>query len=58
MLCSSRLVEKEENENYFGPPTLSQGYNMFIAPVSDLLEEPESTVVLCRCLYHVPFVTL
>ena len=28
-LPSSRLVEEEENEKYFGPPTLSQpGYNL------------------------------
>ena len=58
MLCSSRLVEKEENENYFGPPSLSQGYNMFITSFSDLLEGPESTVVPDRCLYHVPFAAL
>ena len=58
MLCSSRLVEKEENEKYFGPTTLSQGYNMFIAPVSDLLKGPEIIVVTDRCLYPVTFAAL
>ena len=31
---------------------------MFIAPVTDLLEGPEITVVPGRCLYHVPFAAL
>ena len=45
-LPSSRLVEEEENEKCFGPPALSQrGYNLFIAPARNLLEEPVIIVI-------------
>ena len=33
-------------------------YNMIIAPLADLLEEPEIIIVPDSCLYHVPFPAL
>ena len=31
---------------------------MIIAPVADLLDEPETIIVSDSCLYHVPFLAL
>ena len=38
--------------------SLTSLYNMIIAPVADLLEEPEIIIVPDSCLYHVPFPAL
>ena len=38
--------------------SLTSLYNMIIAPVADLLEEPEILIVPDSCLYHVPFPAL
>ena len=61
--ASLRLVEEDEDEDedmiYL---CLSQSlplcYKMFIAPVYDLLEEPEVIIVPDRSLYKVPFAAL
>ena len=58
-LEASRLVEEEEDENQHPePPTLAQCYQMIIAPVVDLLEEPEIIIVPDRVFYRVPFAAL
>ncbi|XP_066018663.1 tetratricopeptide repeat protein 28-like [Pocillopora verrucosa] len=51
-----RLVEKSEDEEVIS--SLSLCYKMFIAPVYDLLEEPEVIIVPDRSLYKVPFAAL
>ena len=59
--CSdaSRLVEQEEDENqHLEPPTLAHCYQMIIAPVADLLGEPEIIIVPDRVFFRVPFVAL
>ena len=38
--------------------SLTSLYNMIIAPVADLLEEPEILIFPDSCLYHVPFPAL
>ena len=50
----------DEDEVYTGPepPTLSQVYDMLIAPVSDLLEGSEIIVVPDNCFFQVPFAAL
>ena len=60
-----RLVEKDEDEDEDEDMIhlcLSQSlplcYKMFIAPVYDLLEEPEVIIVPDRSLYKVPFAAL
>ena len=51
-----RPVEQGEDDNQcMDPPNLSQCYNMIIAPVANLLEEPEIIIVPDRVLYKVPF---
>ena len=58
-LEASRLVEQEEDENQHPePPTLAQCYQMIIAPVDDLLGEPEIIIVPDRVFYRVPFAAL
>ena len=52
----SRLVEEGEDEEVIS--SLSLCYKMFIAPVYDLLEEPEVIIVPDRSLYKVPFAAL
>ena len=49
------LVEEEDREVI---SSLSLCYKMFIAPVYDLLEEPEVVIVPDRSLYKVPFAAL
>ena len=51
-----RLVEEDEDKEVIS--SLSLCYKMFIAPVYDLLEEPEVIIVPERCLYQVPFAAL
>ncbi|XP_066025047.1 tetratricopeptide repeat protein 28-like, partial [Pocillopora verrucosa] len=51
-----RLVEESEDEEVIS--NLSLCYKMFIAPVYDLLEEPEVIIVPDRSLYKVPFAAL
>ena len=53
----SRLVEEDEDQDH-APLSLSQCYKMIIAPVADLLDEPEIIVVPDRVLYKVPFAAL
>ena len=56
---ASRPIEQEEDENqHLEPPSLAQCYNMIIAPVADLLDEPEIIIVPDRILYKVPFAAL
>ena len=58
-LEASRLVEQEEDESkHLEPPTLAQCYQMIIAPVADLLGEPEIIIVPDRVFYKVPFAAL
>ena len=55
----NRLVEEDEDEvERHAPPSLSQCYKTIIAPVADLLGEPEIIVVPDRILYNVPFSAL
>ena len=51
-----RLLEEGEDEEVIS--SLSLCYKMFIAPVYDLLEEPEVIIVPDRSLYKVPFAAL
>ena len=57
-----RLVEKDEDEYEDEDEkvisSLSLCYKMFIAPVNDLLDEPEVIIVPDRRLYKVPFAAL
>ena len=58
-LDACRLVEQEEDENQHPePPTLAQCYQMIIAPVADLLGEPEIIIVPDRVFFRVPFAAL
>ncbi len=56
--ASFRLVEEEEDQSKNRVPSLSLCYKMIIAPVADLLEEPEIVIVPDRSLYKVPFAAL
>ena len=53
-----RLVERDEDQNRNTAPSLSLCYKMLIAPVADLLGEPEIVIVPDRSLYKVPFAAL
>ncbi|CAH3164862.1 unnamed protein product [Pocillopora meandrina] len=55
-----RLMEEDEDkdEDKEVISSLSLCYKMFIAPVYDLLEEPEVIIVPDRSLYKVPFAAL
>ena len=55
-LARMRLVEEDEDKEVIS--SLSLCYKMFIAPVYDLLEEPEVIIVPDRSLYKVPFAAL
>ena len=57
-IADLRLLEKEEGEDQRPPPTLAECYKMIIAPVVDLLEEPEIIIVPDRSLYKIPFAAL
>ena len=48
-----RLVEEDKDT-----PTLADGYNMIVAPVADLLEEPEIIIIPDPLLYGIPFAAL
>ena len=52
------LIEDEEDENPQPVPTLAESYQMIIAPVADLLDQPELVIVPDRALYKVPFAAL
>ena len=53
-----RPIETEEEENLQPVPTLAECYQMIIAPVANLLDEPEIVIVPDRALYKVPFAAL
>ena len=53
-----RPVETEEEEDLQPVPSLSECYQMIIAPVANVLEEPEIVIVPDRTLYKVPFAAL
>lgn len=54
-----RLLEEDKEEEGKEPePSLSLYYQLIIAPVVDLLDEPEVIIVPERSLYHVPFAAL
>ena len=53
-----RLVEEDEDEIHDPEPSLELCYKLFIAPVADLLDEPEILIVPDRSLYKVPFAAL
>ena len=56
---ASRLVEVEEDETQHPEPlTLTQCYKMIIAPVANLLDEPEIIIVPDGILYKIPFAEL
>ena len=56
---SLRLIEEEEDENHDSKPlTFSDGYNMIVAPVADLLQESEIIIIPDNLLYPIPFAAL
>ena len=56
---SLRLIEEEEDENQDSKPlTLTDGYNMIVAPVADLLQESEIIIIPDNLLYPIPFAAL
>ncbi|CAH3108375.1 unnamed protein product [Pocillopora meandrina] len=55
-LARLRLMEKHEEDGVVS--SLSLCYKLFIAPIYDLLEEPEVIIVPDRSLYKVPFAAL
>ena len=55
---ASRPVEEDEDENQYEPLTFAQCYKMIIAPVADLLDNPEIIICPDRALYKVPFAAL
>ncbi|KAL9980503.1 hypothetical protein ACROYT_G009103 [Oculina patagonica] len=54
-LANLRLVEDNDEDNQDPEPLF---YKMLIAPVADLLKEPEIIIVPDRSLYQVPFAAL
>ena len=55
----TRLLEEDEEEHQHPePPSLTECYQMIIAPVADLLDEPEIIIVPDRIFYKVPFAAL
>ena len=58
-VAALRLVELDEDDQEQEPsPTLELLYKIFIAPVTDLLDEPEILIVPDRSLYKIPFAAL
>ncbi len=57
-LADLRLVEDNDEDNRDPEPSLPLCYKMLIAPVADLLDEPEIIVAPDRALYQVPFAAL
>ena len=59
IVAALRLVELDEDDQEQEPtPTLELLYKIFIAPVADLLDEPEILIVPDRSLYKIPFAAL
>ena len=59
IVAAVRLVELDEDDQEEEPrPTLELLYKIFIAPVANLLDEPEILIVPDRSLYKIPFATL
>ena len=60
-LAVYRIVEEEKDEEEDIEqlrPSLSQCYQIMIAPVSDLLDDPEIIIVPDRAMYKIPFAAL
>ena len=57
-MAAVRLVEQESEKDQQPVPTLAECYNMIIAPVADLLDEPELLIAPDCSLYKVPFAAL
>ncbi|XP_078379668.1 tetratricopeptide repeat protein 28-like [Oculina patagonica] len=57
-LAVLRLVEDDDEEIQNSESSFSLCYRMLIAPVADLLDEPEIIIVPDRSLNHVPFAAL
>ncbi|XP_078368932.1 tetratricopeptide repeat protein 28-like [Oculina patagonica] len=57
-LAALRLVEEDDGERQNPESSNSLCYRMLIAPVADLLEEPEIIIVPDRSLNKVPFAAL
>ena len=49
------VTEDDDEDQFHEPPSLSECYKMIIAPVADLLDEPEIIIVPDRILFKVPF---
>ena len=59
IVAALRLVELDEDDQEQEPrPTLELLYKIFIAPMADLLDEPEVLIVPDRSLYKIPFAAL
>ena len=56
-LAAARLAE-DENKDQQPIPTLSECYNMIIAPVAEFLDEAEIIIVPDRYFFKVPFAAL
>ena len=57
-LAAARLAEEDEDKNQQPIPTLSECYNMIIAPVAEFLDEAEIIIVPDRYVFKVPFAAL
>ena len=57
-LAAARLAEEDEVKNQQPIPTLSECYNMIIAPVAKFLDEAEIIIVPDRYFFKVPFAAL
>ena len=57
-LAAARLAEEDEVKNQQPIPTLSECYNMIIAPVAEFLDEAEIIIVPDRYFFKVPFAAL
>ena len=54
-----RLIEEGDDKTQeTGPPNLADCYKMIIAPVADLLQEPEIVIIPDGLLYQIPFAAL
>ena len=59
IVAALRLVELDEDDQEQEPtPTLELLYKIFIAPMADLLDEPEILIVPDRSLYKISFAAL
>ena len=57
-LAAARLAEEDEVKNQQPIPTLSECYNMIIAPVAEFLDEAEIIIVPDRYFFKVSFAAL